>query len=97
MKASFEMLSRFQSVLKLGGQLVAMGLRVDAGFGCGLLNFLSMFIEPGEKEDIASSQAPVASEHIGGHGCIGMADMRHVVHVVDRRRDVKTIGVTHVA
>ena len=91
------MFSRFQSVLKLGCQLVAMDLRVDAGFGRGLLNFLSMFIEPGEKEHVASSQAPVASEDVGGHGGIGVADVRHVVHVIDRRCDVKTIGVTHVA
>ena len=74
-----------------------MGLRVDAGFGRGLLNFLSMFIEPGQKEDITSTQPPVASQNIGGHGCIGMADVWHVVHVVDGRCDVKTIGVTHVA
>ena len=90
MKASFEMLRRFQRVLELGCQLIAMGLRVDAGFGRGLLNFLSMFIEPGEKEDVASSQAPVASEDVGSYGRIGVSDMRHVVHVIDRRCDVET-------
>ena len=67
-----------------------MGLRVDAGFGRGLLNFLSMFIEPGEKEDVASSQAPVASKDVGSHGGIGVSDVRHVVHVIDRRRDVES-------
>ena len=93
MKASFEMLKSFPELLKLGRQLVAMGLRIDAGFGRGLLNLLPMFIEPGEKEDVASSQAPVASKYVGGHGRIGVADMRHVVHVIDRRRDVESIGL----
>ncbi len=87
----------FPEFLKLGCKLVAMGLRVDAGFGRGLLNFLSMLIEPGEKEDVASSQAPVASKDVGSHGGIGVSDMRHVVHVIDRRRDVEAVGMTHVA
>jgi hypothetical protein len=26
-----------------------------------------------------------------------VSDMRHVVHVIDRRRDVKAVGGTHVA
>ena len=85
----------FPKGLKLGSQLVAMDLRVDAGFGRSLLNFLSMFIEPGEKEDIASSEAPIASEDIGSHSGIGMPDMRHVVHVIDRCRDVEGVGSTH--
>ena len=87
----------FPKGLELGSQLIAMRLRVDAGFGRSLLDFLSMFIEPGEKEDVASSQAPVASEDVGSHGGIGVSDMRHVVYVIDRRCDVETVGVTHVA
>ena len=79
----------FPECLKLRCQLIAMGLRVDAGFGRSLLNFLSMFIESGEKEDVASSQAPVASQDVGRHGGVGMADMRHVVDVVNRGRDVE--------
>ena len=87
----------FPEGLKLWGQLVAVSLRADAGFGRSLLNFLSMFIEPGQKENLASAQAPVASQNIGGHGRIGVADMRHVVHVINRGRDVEAVGVTHVA
>jgi hypothetical protein len=87
----------FPEILKLGCQLVAMDLRVDAGFGCGLLNLLSMFIEPREKENVFPSQTPVASQNIGSHGRIGVADMRHVVHVINRGRDVEAVGVTHVA
>jgi hypothetical protein len=56
-----------------------------------------MLIEPGEKEDVASSQAPVASEDIGSHGRIGMSDVRYIVHVIDRCRDVEAVGGTHVA
>ena len=82
----------FPKGLELRRQLVAMGLRVDAGFGRCLLNFLPMFIEPGEKEDVASTQAPVTSKDIGSHGRIGMSDVRHIVHVIDRCRDVEAVG-----
>ena len=44
----------FPELLKLRCQLVAMRLRIDPGFGCGLLNFLAMFVEPGKKEDVTS-------------------------------------------
>ena len=81
--------------MELGSQLVAMRLRVDACLGRGLLNFLSMFIEPGEKEDVASSQAPLASKDVGSHGGIGVSDMRYIVHVIDRRRDVEGVRCTH--
>ena len=70
-----------------------MGLRIDAGLGRSLLNFLSMFIESGEKEHVATAQAPIASEDVGSHGGIGVSDMRHVVHVIDRRRDVEVLGL----
>ena len=87
----------FPEILKLRSQFIAMGLRIDSGFGCGLLNFLSMLIEPGEKEDVTSSKSPVASQHVGSYGRIGVANVRHVVHIVDGRCDVETVGVTHVA
>ena len=90
------MFEAFPDLLKLRCQLVAMRLRIDPGFDRGLLNFLSMFIEPGEKEDLATAQSPIASEDICGDGCIGVANVRHVVHVIDRRCDVETVGVTHV-
>jgi hypothetical protein len=79
----------FPKLLELGCQLVAMDLRINACFGRSLLDLLSMFIEPGEKKNIATSQAPVASKHIGGDRGIGVSDMRHVVHVIDRGCDVK--------
>ncbi|MCG3773616.1 MAG: hypothetical protein JW395_0425 [Nitrospira sp.] len=85
----------FPKGLELRRQLVAMGLRVDAGFGRSLLNFLPMFIEPGEKEDVASTQAPVTSKDIGSHGRLGMSDVWHIVDVVDWRCDVEAVGGTH--
>lgn len=38
--------------LKLRRQFIAVRLRINAGFRSSLLHFLSMFIEPGEKEDL---------------------------------------------
>ena len=65
------------------------------GLGRGLLNLLAMFVEPGEKEHVTSTQPPVARQHVGGNGGVGVSDMRHVVHVVDRRRDVKGLWCAH--
>ena len=72
-----------------------MGLRGDAGLGCGLLNLLPMFVEPCEEEYVAPTQAPVAGQDVGRYGGIGMPDMGHVVHVINRRRDVEAVGITH--
>jgi len=40
-------------VCELRRETVAMGLRVDAGFSCGLLNLLSVFIQTGQEQHVA--------------------------------------------
>src|SRR5215467_3763258 len=85
----------FPKLLKLRGEFVAVRLRIDAGLRRGLLDFLAMLIETGEEKDIASSKAPVASQYISGDGGVGMADMRHVVDVIDRSCDVELVLIAH--
>ena len=81
--------------LKLRGQLVAVDLWIDAGFGGRLLHFLTMFIEAGEKKYLAPAQAPVARQHVCRYGGVGMTDMRDIVDIVNRGGDVKRIFVHH--
>ncbi len=76
-------------------QLIAVGLGVDAGLGGCLLHFLAMFIEPGEKKHLASAQPPIARQHVGRDGGVGMADMWDIIDVVNRGGDVKRILVRH--
>ena len=82
--------------LELRRELVAVDLGVDAGLGGSLLHFLTMFIEAGEKKHLASAQTPVACQHVGGYGGVGVTDMRDIVNVVNRGGDVKGVLVRHI-
>mgnify|MGYP000863211331 CR=1 FL=1 len=82
-------------VCKLRCEAVAVRLGIDAGLRGGLLHFLSVFVETGQEKYVASTQSPVAREHIGGDGGVGMTDVRHVVDVVDRCRDVEGVASAH--
>lgn len=72
-----------------------MHLRVNAGFGSGLLHFLAMFIETGEKEYFASTQSPVARQDVSRNGGIGVSDMRDIIDVVNRGGDVEFAACRH--
>jgi hypothetical protein len=74
-----------------------MSLWINAGFGRSLLNLLAVLVKSSEEENVSSPEAPVTGEDVGRYGGVGVADVRHVVHVIDRRCDVEAIGMTHVA
>ena len=94
MKASLRNIQAFPELLKLRGEFVAVGLWVDSRLCRSLLDFLPMFVESGQKEDIASAEPPIACEHVCGNGGVGMSDVRHVVHVVDRGGDVEGLLIS---
>jgi hypothetical protein len=63
-------------------------LRVDATT-CGReLDLLPVLVRSGLEEDLPSRQAHVPGQHVGGDARVGVADVRLVVHVVDRGRDL---------
>ena len=95
MKASLEIFETFPELFKLRGESIAMRLRIDSSFGRRLLNFLTVFVQAGQKEDVPSSQSPVARQHICRDGRVRVTDMRHVVDVIDGSRDVKRVGTLH--
>jgi hypothetical protein len=66
-----------------------MGLGVDAAFLGSLLDLLAMLVRPGQKENAAPFQPLVPGKDVGGDGGVGMADMRDIIDVVDRRCDVE--------
>ncbi len=55
------------------------------GFG----HLRSVLVGTGEEEDLVADQSVPASQGIRVDGGVGVADVRHVVHVVDGRRDVE--------
>jgi hypothetical protein len=69
---------------------IAVGLRIDSPFLCGLLHFLTMFIRAGEKEGLITFESLKAGEDVGRNGRIGMADMGNIVDIVDGSGDVES-------
>ena len=61
----------------------------------GLLDLLAVLVGAGEEEDLAAVQAHEAGQRVAGERGVGVADMRGVVDVVDRRRDVEGAGRGH--
>src|SRR5207244_9634423 len=74
-----------------GNDLVGPLLQREAAFGCGLGHVLAVLVGAGEEPDPVASQAPVPGDHVAGDDLVGMPDVRDVVHVVDRRRDVEGV------
>ena len=54
-----------------------------------LLDFLSVLIDAGQKENVFTFEPMIARDHIGQHFFVSVADMRWRIRVIDRRRDEK--------
>ena len=78
---------------KILADTVGKGLRRHALVCRGFLDFLAMFVGTGEKHHLKPVEAFEAGQHITGKGRVGVADMRLVIHVVDRCCNVKTLLV----
>ena len=63
--------------------------RGDAALGGRLLDLLAVLVRSGQEEDLAAGHPVVAGQGVGDDRRVGVADVGHVVDVVDRRRDVK--------
>ena len=67
--------------------LIHEGLGRDAGFLRFLLDLLAMLVRAGEEHHIEAAQPLVAGDGVGGDGAVGVADVKFVRGVVDRRGD----------
>ena len=61
--------------LLLGGDAVGLGRA---------LHLEAVLVGAGEEEDVVAEQAVPAGEGVGGDRRVGVPDVGHVVHVVDR-------------
>ena len=77
------------SVAEALADAVAKLLRVNASLVGGLINFFSMLVGAGQEVGVESVEAVKPREKIGYHGGIGVADVGHVVDIVDRCGDVE--------
>src|SRR3989339_802959 len=56
----------------------------------GLLGNLSaMLVSTSQKESFIAKRAMPARQDIGRHGRIGMADMRHIIYIVNRSCNIE--------
>ena len=77
------------SVAEALADAVAKLLRVNASLVGGLINFFPVLIGASQEVGVESVEAVKPREKIGYHGGIGVADVGHVVDIVDRRGDVE--------
>ena len=61
----------------------------------GALDLLPVFVGPGQEEDFLAGQFLEAGQGVGDDGRVGVPDVGHVVHVVDRRGDIETVLIAH--
>ena len=75
-----------------GGQLVAVGLRLFPVVQGGLLDFLAVFIEAGQKKNLLAQAAASAGDDVRDDFLVGVAEVRLAVHVINRGRQVKAFA-----
>src|SRR5581483_7677740 len=74
-----------------GLHLVDPDLRILAGGLGGALELQTVLVGPREVEDLLAGQPVVPGDDVGGDGVVGVPDVRDVVGVVDRRREVEDV------
>ena len=71
--------------------LVHPGLRVHPGRLGRALELEAVLVGPGEVEDLLAAEPVVPGDEVGRHRRVRVTDVRDVVRVVDRRRDVEDV------
>ena len=80
-------------ITKILANLIGKFLWGHARHFSRFFNFLAMFVSSGQKGHIITIKPFKARHHIARQRCISMADMRFVIHIVNRCGDV--IGLAH--
>ena len=88
-KIVIRQLQFFYKRLPVGGERIAIFLRIFLLRERRLLDFLAVFVEAGQKKNFLSQAAPCAGDDIGDDFFVGVAEVRLAVHIINRRGDVK--------
>ena len=80
---------------ELGRHIIAVFLRVDLLCFRRFLYFLSVLVKSGQKECIGTNAAVIACQYISQNSGIGMPDMGFVIHIIDRRGNIKFLLISH--
>jgi hypothetical protein len=76
-------------VVKADDDLVRPGPRVEAAFGGRFFHFLAVLVRSGEEKDLPAAHLHVSGQGVGDDRRVGVADVGHVIDVIDGRRDVE--------
>ena len=85
-------LHALRQIAKALRDLVGKGLRRHTGSRRGLLDLLAVLVGAGQEAHPPAVEAREPGEGIAGQRGVGVADMGHVVDVVDRRGDVEGVS-----
>src|SRR5688572_19981755 len=76
---------------KSRADFVSKRLRLESRAGCRLGNFVTMLVGAGEVKSFGSLGAVISRQGIRKNHCIGVAQMRFRVDIIERRRDVDSV------
>ena len=79
----------FDKRLPVTGQFVSVSLHILAGSFGGLLHFLAVLIEAGEKKRLFAQATARPRDHVCDDLLVCMPEMRLAVHIIDGRGDVE--------
>ena len=79
----------FPELLKTDHGGVALFDRGHIVFRGGFLDFLSVFVGSGQEPDVLTHRAMVPGDNISENRGVSVADVRLVVHIINRRSQIK--------
>ncbi len=82
---------------EVGRQAVAVLLLADAPLARDALDVLAVLVGAGQPEDVVPHELARARQGVGRHRGVGVAHVRDVVQVVDRRGVVQRLARAHVS
>ena len=77
-----------QQVTKILRDLIGKGLRIDPGGTRRGCHFLAVFVGAGQEFYIIPIEPLKTRQHITRKRRVGMPDMRGIIHIIDRRRNI---------
>ncbi len=81
-------LHRLGEIAEIPRHRIGERLRLHARGGGGFFDLLTVFVGAGKETHVVSVQPHEPRQGVAGDRGVGMADVRLIVHVIDRRRDV---------
>ncbi len=87
-KAVMAVVHEIRKLAKILGNLVGEALRIDAGGLRRFFDFLAVLVRAGQEKYVEPVEPLESRQHVAGERGVRVADMRCIVDVIDRRREI---------